>query len=95
MSKAPFIDDKTVIFEDMTRRSIFPLRADCTIGVPADFDQLVDPSPQTLKFIVPTMMAADDPMQTRVFVRLTFLTPDKKDPITLPSFPERAPALDR
>jgi type VI secretion system protein ImpL len=61
----------------------------------ADFDQLVDPAPQTLKFVIPTTAAGNDPPQTRVFVRLTLLSPDKKEPIMLPEFPVRAPVLER
>ncbi|HEY2384264.1 MAG TPA: type VI secretion system protein [Terriglobia bacterium] len=87
-------EDRKVTFEDTTRWSM--LRFFRThASVPADFDQLIDPAPQTLKFIVPTMMTGDDPMMTKVFVRLTLLTADKKEPITLPAFPERAPSLDR
>jgi type VI secretion system protein ImpL len=87
-------EDRKVTFEETDRWSIFRLFR-THASVPSDFDQLVDPTPQTLKFIVPTMMTGDDPMQTRVYVRLTLLTADKKEPITLPSFPDRAPALDR
>lgn len=87
-------EDRKVTFEDTTRWSIFRFfRAHASAS--ADFDQLIDPAPQTLKFTVPTMMTGDDPMQTRVFIRLTLLTADKKEPITLPVFPERAPTLDR
>jgi type VI secretion system protein ImpL len=87
-------EDKKVTFEDTTRWSIFRMFRSHA-SVPADFDQLVDPMPVTLKFIVPTVMTGDDPMQTKVFVRITLLTADKKEPITLPAFPDRAPALDR
>jgi type VI secretion system protein ImpL len=87
-------EDRKVTFEETDRWSIFRLFR-THVSVTSDFDQLVDPTPQTLKFIVPTMMTGDDPMQTKVFVRLTLLTADKKEPITLPSFPDRAPVLDR
>jgi type VI secretion system protein ImpL len=87
-------EDRKVTFEDTSRWAIFRLFR-THASVPADFDQLVDPTPVTLKFIVPTMMTGDDPMQTKVFVRITLLTADKKEPITLPAFPDRAPALDR
>lgn len=83
-----------VSFQETTRWSIFRLLQDYA-GTPADFDQLVDPAPQTLKFIIPTMRVGADSAQARVFVRLTLLTADKKEPITLPPFPVRAPILER
>jgi type VI secretion system protein ImpL len=86
---------RKVVFQETMGWSMLRL-LDANASSPADFDQLVDPAPQTLKFVVPTTGGSgNDPAQTRVFVRITLLTPDKKEPITLPTFPVRAPALDR
>ena len=94
MSSAAITIDRPRNGRSISKASPVP-RTNEHASVPADFDQLVDPMPVTLKFIVPTMMTGDDPMQTKVFVRITLLTADKKEPITLPAFPDRAPALDR
>ena len=65
---------------------------------PTDFDQLVDPAPYSLRFLIPTMQPAVatlawTPVQARVFIRLTLLTATEKQPIEVPAFPVRAPSL--
>jgi type VI secretion system protein ImpL len=87
-------EDKRVTFEDTGRWALLKLMR-AHPSAPADFEQLVDPTPETLKFIIPTVQAGGAVTQTKVFVRLTLLTPDKKEPITLPLFPDRAPSMDR
>jgi type VI secretion system protein ImpL len=86
---------KTVAFREATRWSLLSM-LQAYASAPADFDQLVDPAPTTLRFLIPQRTASgDEAPQTRVFVRLTLLSADKKEPVTLPVFPVRAPALDR
>ncbi len=86
------VQDRTVTFEDLTRWSMFRMLK-AQASTPADFDQLADPMPNTLKFVIPTMQTTTGiTTQTRVFVRVTLLT-DKQAPISLPIFPERAPSI--
>ncbi len=93
------VEDKTVTVEYTNRWSVLALIKQHS-GVAADFDQLVDPNPSTLKFIIPTVQAGGSAdtgtsAQTKVFIRLSLLSADKKDPIPLPVFPDRAPVWNR
>jgi type VI secretion system protein ImpL len=71
-------------------------------GSPADFDQLVDSKPHTLKFEIDTGQPAvtrqgTEKDRTKVFIRVTPMAPDdkKRQILLMPSFPaETAPALD-
>lgn len=66
-----------------------------------DFPQLVDPHPYTLQFALVTMKdlptasrtAIPIPKETRVFVRISIMPPGKKQSLTLPTFPAKAPLL--
>jgi hypothetical protein len=69
---------------------------------PEDFEGLSDPKPHTLKFVVETepeeiTKQQDETSQSRVYIRLTPLTPDekRKEPLIMPSyFPVQAPELE-
>ena len=92
------VDDRTATFEYAGRWSILKmLRAHSS--APTDFDQLVDPVPYTLRFVIPTTQpaganVAGAPPQARVFIRLTLLTATEKQPVEVPAFPVRAPSLN-
>lgn len=71
-------------------------------GSPADFDQLVDSKPHTLKFAIETRRKGaegqdDEKSLAKVFIRVTPMAPDekKKEILVMPSFfSEMAPQLN-
>ena len=71
-------------------------------GSPADFDQLVDSEPHTLKFVVETKQKritnkSDEKSQAKIFIRVTPMAPDEKKMKTLlmpPFFLDMAPRLN-
>ena len=71
-------------------------------GSPADFKQLADQKPHTLKFEIDTShpdgaQQGDEKFRTRVFIRVTPMVPDekKRQILIMPSFlSETAPALN-
>ncbi|HEX7185537.1 MAG TPA: type VI secretion protein IcmF/TssM N-terminal domain-containing protein [Thermoanaerobaculia bacterium] len=100
------IEGRTVSFRYGGRWSLIALLREYASS-PADFAGFEDPRPQTLRFAVDTGTepAGDEEKkkeekiapapqktgQVRVFVRVTLLTPDKKEELELPDFPSRAP----
>jgi len=68
---------------------------------PADFDQLADPQPHTLKFEIDTTHSdgnkhVDETARARVYIRIVPMTPveKKRQVLTVPAFPsKKAPAL--
>ena len=72
-------------------------------GAATDFDQLVDLRPHTLGFSIAVKPASAKPARqyevdgetllTKAFIRVTLLSPDKKERLTMPVFPASAPAL--
>lgn len=100
-----WVKGREVSWERQHRWSLFGLlRSQRTSK--ADFCARSEPLPHTLRFAVPTRPAdqpseglADDGkpidlQETVVFLRLTLLAPETKDPLVLPSeFPLRAPEL--
>jgi type VI secretion system protein ImpL len=75
-------------------------------GEPApDAVEYIDIEPYTLKFTIPTRIAALVPpleqvqredlkaAPAEIFIRVSLLAPNKKDPLILPSFPTKAPRL--
>ena len=93
------VDEKTVTIGYSGKWGLLALVRQ-SAGAPADFDQLVDTTPNTLKLTIPTVVQGEggtrSPVsQAKVFIRVTLLTADKKEPILLPVFPDRAPAWNR
>ena len=72
-------------------------------GAATDFDQLVDLRPHTLGFSAAVKPASaklaqqyevdGETLLTKAFIRVTLLSPDKKERLTMPVFPASAPAL--
>jgi type VI secretion system protein ImpL len=72
-------------------------------GTSTDFDQLIDLHPHTLGFAIatkPVSVQSSKPYEvnqetwrTKAFIRVTLLSPDKKEQLVMPVFPTRAPAL--
>ena len=69
---------------------------------PDDFETFFDPEPHTLRFVTGTRKArtkvrkGETPkveQETKVFIRIALYSPEKQVPLTVPTFPERAPAL--
>lgn len=95
--------DRKVSYSYGGRWGLFALLRD-NASSPADFDGFADPHPQTLRFTVATRRedgpeatasaAAERTEPVRTFVRVTLLTPDRKEDLVLPEFPSRAPDLD-
>jgi len=95
------VEDRTVEYKYDTLWSLihFLRRHSCS---PADFDQLADSKPHTLKFVIETRRKGaegqdDERSQTKVFIRVTPAAPDekKKEILVMPSFfSEMAPQLN-
>lgn len=91
--------DRTVVYEYTNRWSLISLLRN-HVGAEGEFDQLEDPNPHTLRFIIPTQrggetnqpagaQAGEGP--TKVFMRLAIMSADKQESLVLPRFPKRAP----
>jgi type VI secretion system protein ImpL len=72
--------------------------------VKSDFLTLLDEKPRTLKFILAMERSEKNPdmrklteeeltSESRVFIRVSLIAPDSKEPIHLPTFPKQAPRL--
>ena len=95
------VEDRTVEYKYDTLWSLihFLRRHGCS---PADFDQLADSKPHTLKFVIETRRKGaegqdDERSQTKVFIRVTPAAPDekKREILVMPSFfSEMAPQLN-
>jgi type VI secretion system protein ImpL len=69
----------------------------------SDFTTLEDEKPETLKFILKmkrdedtidrTTTPEERELQSKLFIRLSLIAPDSKEPIRLPEFPREAPRL--
>lgn len=94
------VEDRDATFEYTDVWSLFTLLRKHHAPV-ADFPRLVDPHPYTLEFAMGTMAALSSaskksilvPQETRVFVQLSIMPPGKKESLSLPTFPARAPLL--
>lgn len=89
------IVDRSVIYEYANRWSLLSM-LQAHRSQARDFDQLTDPEPHTLKFVIDTRPVEGggfDPTPTRVFVRLTVKPPGSPQPVELPRFPHQAPRL--
>ncbi len=91
------VDGRTVTYRFANRWSLLSalvvLRAR-----PSKVAAFTDLEPQTLELAITTKRVAQDLPDnepTQVFVRLSVLAPDSSDTLTLPRFPDRAPAVDR
>ncbi|MFH1350713.1 MAG: type VI secretion protein IcmF/TssM N-terminal domain-containing protein [Pseudomonadota bacterium] len=95
------VEDRTVQYEYINQWSLIHLLLRHA-GSPADFEGLIDPKPHTLKFEINTRWGgletqAEERYQTRIFIRLTPLTPDEKEKkaLVMPAyFPGKAPQLE-
>lgn len=93
------VDDRTVTWDYPTSWSLLALLMRQAAG-PAEGDGILDPRPTTLRLAVPmradrvsgAIAEAGDP-HTRVYIRVVLSGGDKKDPLRLPLFPQRAPQL--
>lgn len=99
------VKDRTAILEFNNRWSLLYLMIKHA-GTSADFDQGVDVEPYTLRFLIRTRPDTAPPAivqraqpeelitdQAQVYMRVGLLAPSKKEPLTLPAFPLRAPQL--
>ncbi len=99
------IADRTVTFSYSNPWSLWTLLA-AHRSSSQDFAGFVDPKPCTLRFVVDTVAAetaeeteqaaveAPEPVPARVFIRLSLIDPESKEPLALPGrFPSQAPPL--
>ena len=99
-----FVKDETVTFHFQDSWSLLRLLMR-QAGSPADFDRLRDPHPHTIKFVIPTVSVVEEGAgkgdripsgeEAQVFVRVGLRSPDHKEALELPVFPEVAPPLGR
>jgi type VI secretion system protein ImpL len=98
------VEGDTVIFTFRNRWSLLELLASHASS-PSDFDQPAEVLPHTLKFEIETeprpaeeltgvepVVEVPEGKVVRVFVRVGLATPESKEPLTIPIFPERAPS---
>lgn len=95
------VEERTVIYEYPNRWSLFSLLKNHA-SAPTDFGSLVDPKPYTLRFVIETRPAGKGDKKegppagtAKVFVRVTPVSPDQKERLVLPAFPEKAPPLNQ
>lgn len=99
------VKDRTAILDFNNRWSLLYLLIKHA-GSASDFDQGVDVEPYTLKFMIRTRPDTAPPAvvqraqreeliadEAQVYMRVGLLAPSKKEPLTLPSFPARAPKI--
>jgi type VI secretion system protein ImpL len=99
------VHDRTAVFHYRDLWSLVSL-VDDHRGAPADFDGFVDARPHTLLFALPTRReetaqgggegasaVAVEEAETRVFIRLSLVAPESKQPLVVPGFPTAAPSL--
>lgn len=99
------VEDRSVLYQYTNRWSLISLLRNHESN-PEDFERLIDPKPNTIKFVIGTV--AEDKIskisrvppektpeinQSKVFVRVTVMTPEKSDVKVLPEFPAKAPPL--
>jgi len=93
------IKDRTVEYEFNNQWSLIRFLALHTASA-GDFDQLIDPKPHTLKFVIDTVGEGTQikdagKSKTRLYIRMIILTPDKKKQVlVMPFFPDQAPELE-
>jgi type VI secretion system protein ImpL len=91
------VDGRTVTYRFANRWSLLSA-LEVLRARPSKVAAFTDLEPQTLELAITTKRVAQDlpdTEPTQVFVRLSVLAPDSSDTLTLPSFPDRAPVVDR
>jgi type VI secretion system protein ImpL len=99
------VEDRTVLYQYTNRWSLISLLRNHESN-PEDFERLVDPKPNTIKFVIGTVTEdkiarasrvppekTPETNQSKVFIRTTVLSPEKNDVKLMPEFPVKAPQL--
>ena len=97
---AAYVQGRVAYFEYSNSWSLLALLVEHGTTA-SDFYDPIQVDPSTLKFDIPIRPAVqtaqnNQPLgrdHARVFVRLNVLPTDKKEPLAVPVFPRRAPAL--
>ncbi|HZS44225.1 MAG TPA: type VI secretion system protein [Blastocatellia bacterium] len=99
-SRTPEVQGRLAYFDYTNYWSLLSLLIDHETAA-ADFYDPIEKDPATFKFLIPIRSAIPGALSTqppgrdnaRIFIRLNVMPTDKKEPLTVPVFPKRAPLL--